>query len=166
MARRASRPRSSTSTSLTLHPVLTPPTATMPLFHPRRIAILLCVAVVCVYAEKHAASIASMSIPEIEDKLQVLPLFPSSTTPTDHSTIGMRPRSRPQYLQARHLPSDLHPHLPHLRRPLSRLASRQCPPRNPLHLRAAELPPRAMSTKYRPFLPLRHGRFRCRWSAR
>lgn len=36
----------------------------------RRIAILLAFAAVCVYAEKHA-SIASMSIPEIEDKLQV-----------------------------------------------------------------------------------------------
>jgi zinc transporter 7 len=50
----------------------------MPLFHPRRIAVLLCVAIVCVYAEKHAASIASMSIPEIEGKLQVHPT-PSPT---------------------------------------------------------------------------------------
>lgn len=39
-------------------------------FHPRRVAILLLVAVAYVYAEKHAASIASMSIPEIEDQLQ------------------------------------------------------------------------------------------------
>jgi zinc transporter 7 len=37
----------------------------------RRIAIVLAFAAVCVYAEKHASSIASMSIPEIEDKLQV-----------------------------------------------------------------------------------------------
>ncbi|KAH8651526.1 putative histidine-rich membrane protein KE4 like protein [Tricladium varicosporioides] len=42
----------------------------MAFFHPRRIAILLLVAVAYVYAEKHVASIASMSIPEIEDKLQ------------------------------------------------------------------------------------------------
>jgi hypothetical protein len=41
------------------------------LFHPRRVAILLLVAVAYVYAEKHAASIESMSIPEIEGKLQV-----------------------------------------------------------------------------------------------
>ncbi|XMA18192.1 hypothetical protein WAI453_010983 [Rhynchosporium graminicola] len=47
----------------------------MPLFHPRRLAVLLCVAAVCVYAEKHAASIATMSIPEIEDKLQECPLI-------------------------------------------------------------------------------------------
>ncbi|TVY32684.1 Zinc transporter [Lachnellula subtilissima] len=43
-------------------------------FHPRRVALLLLVAVAFVYAEKHAASIASMSIPEIEDKLQECPL--------------------------------------------------------------------------------------------
>ncbi|KAF4627218.1 hypothetical protein G7Y89_g10939 [Cudoniella acicularis] len=42
----------------------------MAFFHPRRLAVLLLVAVAYVYAEKHAASIASMSIPEIEDKLQ------------------------------------------------------------------------------------------------
>jgi hypothetical protein len=43
----------------------------MPFFAPRRVAILLSVAVAFVCAEKHAASIASMSVPEIEDKLQV-----------------------------------------------------------------------------------------------
>ena len=37
----------------------------------RRISILLAFAAVCVYAEQHASSIASMSVPEIEDKLQV-----------------------------------------------------------------------------------------------
>lgn len=41
----------------------------------RRIAILLAFAAVCVYAEKHASSIASMSIPEIEDKLQVSEVY-------------------------------------------------------------------------------------------
>merc|ERR1711939_602271 len=55
-------------------------TATMPLFHPRRIAILLCVAIACVYAEKHAASIATMSVPEIEDKLQECPLVQDLNT--------------------------------------------------------------------------------------
>ena len=43
----------------------------MTFFAPRRVAILLVVAVAFVYAEKHAASIASMSMPEIEEKLQV-----------------------------------------------------------------------------------------------
>jgi zinc transporter 7 len=43
----------------------------MAYLHPRRIAILLAFAVVCVCAQKHAASVAAMSIPEIEDKLQV-----------------------------------------------------------------------------------------------
>ncbi|KAK0120409.1 hypothetical protein ONS96_010624 [Cadophora gregata f. sp. sojae] len=52
----------------------------MPLFHPRRIAILLCVAIVCVYAEKHAASIASMSTSEIEEKLQECPLVQDLNT--------------------------------------------------------------------------------------
>ncbi|CAG8954752.1 hypothetical protein HYFRA_00004677 [Hymenoscyphus fraxineus] len=42
----------------------------MPFFHPRRVAILLLAAVVFVVAEKHASSIALMSVPEIEDKLQ------------------------------------------------------------------------------------------------
>merc|ERR1712093_613689 len=55
-------------------------TATMPLLHPRRIAILLCVAIACVYAEKHAASIATMSVPEIEDKLQECPLVQDLNT--------------------------------------------------------------------------------------
>jgi zinc transporter 7 len=38
---------------------------------PRRVAILLAFAIACVYAEKHAASVASMSVPEIAEKLQV-----------------------------------------------------------------------------------------------
>jgi zinc transporter 7 len=38
---------------------------------PRRVAILLAFALACVYAEKHAASVASMSVPEIAEKLQV-----------------------------------------------------------------------------------------------
>lgn len=42
----------------------------MTFFHPRRVVILLAFVTVCVYAEKHAASIASMSVPEIEEKLQ------------------------------------------------------------------------------------------------
>jgi hypothetical protein len=47
------------------------PQSTMAYVQLRRIAIVLAFAAVCVYAEKHASSIASMSIPEIEDKLQV-----------------------------------------------------------------------------------------------
>lgn len=43
----------------------------MPFFHPRRLAVLLLVAAAYVYAEKHVASIASMSVPEIEEQLQV-----------------------------------------------------------------------------------------------
>ena len=43
----------------------------MAFFSPRQVAILLLCAVAFVYAEKHAASIASMSVPEIEHKLQV-----------------------------------------------------------------------------------------------
>ncbi|EHK96737.1 putative Histidine-rich membrane protein KE4 like protein [Glarea lozoyensis 74030] len=42
----------------------------MPFFQPRRVAILLLMVAAYVYAEKHHASIASMSIPEIEDELQ------------------------------------------------------------------------------------------------
>jgi hypothetical protein len=42
----------------------------MAYFQPRRVAMLLVVVAACVYAENHAASIASMSVPEIEDKLQ------------------------------------------------------------------------------------------------
>ncbi|RDW69844.1 hypothetical protein BP6252_08864 [Coleophoma cylindrospora] len=46
----------------------------MAFFHPRRVAVLLLCAVAYVYAEKHAASIAAMSIPEIESQLQECPL--------------------------------------------------------------------------------------------
>ncbi|RDW80968.1 hypothetical protein BP5796_05666 [Coleophoma crateriformis] len=46
----------------------------MAIFHPRRVAVLLLCAVAYVYAEKHAASIAAMSIPEIESQLQECPL--------------------------------------------------------------------------------------------
>ncbi|PBP16383.1 putative Histidine-rich membrane protein KE4 like protein [Diplocarpon rosae] len=37
---------------------------------PRSIALLLCAALMCVYAEKPSASIAAMSIPEVEEALQ------------------------------------------------------------------------------------------------
>jgi hypothetical protein len=43
----------------------------MPLLHPRNALFLLCIAIACVYAEKASSSIASLSIPEIEEKLQV-----------------------------------------------------------------------------------------------
>jgi len=64
----------------------------MPLFHPRRIAILLCVAIACVYAEKHAASIATMSVPEIEDKLQVSSCCPPTLLllPTQNQLLDPR----------------------------------------------------------------------------
>lgn len=43
----------------------------MALLYPHRVVLVLAIATACVYAQKHAASIASMSISEIEDKLQV-----------------------------------------------------------------------------------------------
>ncbi|KAI9053197.1 hypothetical protein LZ554_003463 [Drepanopeziza brunnea f. sp. 'monogermtubi'] len=65
----------------------------MAFIHPRRISLLLCVAIalVGVYAEKHAASVASMSIPEIEDALQECPLvqdlnaYQAATSPATSS---------------------------------------------------------------------------------
>lgn len=46
----------------------------------RRTAIVLIVAAIAsVYAQKHAASIASMSVPEIEEQLQVR--FPARCSP-------------------------------------------------------------------------------------
>ncbi|RDL30324.1 Uncharacterized protein BP5553_10202 [Venustampulla echinocandica] len=67
----------------------------MAFFQPRRLAILLLVAVTYVYAEKHASSVASMSIPEIEDKLQQcafvqdLNTFKAATSP-ETSTLSSR----------------------------------------------------------------------------
>ncbi|QSZ34576.1 hypothetical protein DSL72_006170 [Monilinia vaccinii-corymbosi] len=46
----------------------------MAFLKPRHAALLLSIAVVCVYAQGHATSVASMSLPEIEDKLQQCPL--------------------------------------------------------------------------------------------
>jgi zinc transporter 7 len=43
----------------------------MPLLRLRHALLLSCVAIVYVYAERYSASIASMSMPEIEEKLQV-----------------------------------------------------------------------------------------------
>jgi zinc transporter 7 len=43
----------------------------MPLLRPRNALLLCCLAIACVYAEKAPSSVASMSIPEIEEKLQV-----------------------------------------------------------------------------------------------
>jgi hypothetical protein len=43
----------------------------MSLLKPRNVVLLLSIAIACVYAQGHASSIASMSLPEIEDKLQV-----------------------------------------------------------------------------------------------
>ena len=58
----------------------------MAFFAPRRVLAVLLVAVAIVYAEKHAASIASMSVPEIEEKLQVQARafpFPKTMKSTD-----------------------------------------------------------------------------------
>jgi hypothetical protein len=52
-------------------PVLTPMTITMPSFS-RRILLFLAIAVACVYANKNVASIAAMSLEDIESKLQVI----------------------------------------------------------------------------------------------
>ncbi|PBP15686.1 hypothetical protein BUE80_DR013583, partial [Diplocarpon rosae] len=46
------------------------PSDQMAFIRPRSIALLLCAALMCVYAEKHSASIAAMSIPEVEEALQ------------------------------------------------------------------------------------------------
>ncbi|KAK6599975.1 Histidine-rich membrane protein KE4-like protein 1 [Botrytis cinerea] len=46
----------------------------MSFFSPRRVALLFSIAVVCVYAQGHATSVASMSLPEIEEQLQQCPL--------------------------------------------------------------------------------------------
>ncbi|KAH8808725.1 Zinc/iron permease [Xylogone sp. PMI_703] len=46
----------------------------MALFQPRRTALLLCIAVAGVFASKHAASVAHMSIEDIEAGLQECPL--------------------------------------------------------------------------------------------
>ena len=45
--------------------------STMAFLAPRRLVAIILLLVAFVYAEKHAASIASMSIPEIEEKIQV-----------------------------------------------------------------------------------------------
>jgi hypothetical protein len=42
----------------------------MPLLRPRNALLLFCVTIACVYAEKVSSSVASMSIAEIEEKLQ------------------------------------------------------------------------------------------------
>ncbi|APA13228.1 hypothetical protein SS1G_13762 [Sclerotinia sclerotiorum 1980 UF-70] len=46
----------------------------MSFFRPRHAALLLSIAIVCVYAQGHATSVASMSLPEIEEQLQQCPL--------------------------------------------------------------------------------------------
>ncbi|ESZ93831.1 ZIP Zinc transporter [Sclerotinia borealis F-4128] len=48
----------------------------MSFFRPRHVALLLSIAIVCVYAQGqgHATSVASMSLPEIEEQLQQCPL--------------------------------------------------------------------------------------------
>jgi hypothetical protein len=47
------------------------PSPKMPLLRPRNALLLCCLAIACVYAEKASSSVAFMSIPEIEEKLQV-----------------------------------------------------------------------------------------------
>jgi len=47
---------------------------------PRNVVLLLSIAIACVYAQGHASSIASMSLPEIEDKLQECPLVEDLNT--------------------------------------------------------------------------------------
>ncbi|KAM3080404.1 hypothetical protein ACMFMG_005359 [Clarireedia jacksonii] len=46
----------------------------MSFLKPRNVVLLFSIAIACVYAQGHASSIASMSLPELEDKLQECPL--------------------------------------------------------------------------------------------
>jgi hypothetical protein len=55
----------------------------MPLLEFRRAALLLCILSVCVCAEKAAASVSALSIPEIE--IQLLPLSPCDQIDADAS---------------------------------------------------------------------------------
>jgi hypothetical protein len=153
--------QSSPPIPLTASPV---PTTKMAVFHPRRLAILLGLAIVCVYAEKHATSIASMSIPEIEGKLQVRrapcigPLVPHPA----HKAPGMPSRSRPQQLQTSDVPADFESYIAHIRGAVPRQPSRECHPRYTLHLRPSQFPPRVMSAEYRSLVSVCYGCV-CSW---
>jgi len=105
----------------------------MALFHPHRLALAFAIAIACVYAEKHAASIASMSISEIEDKLQVSYKLPPARASTNPSQ-GMPSCSRSQYVQARNFSANLDTYLAHLCCSLSGIASSKCAPRDALHI--------------------------------
>jgi hypothetical protein len=56
---------------LPLNTETSPSPPKMPLLRLRHALLLSCVAIVYVYAERYSTSIASMSMPEIEEKLQV-----------------------------------------------------------------------------------------------
>lgn len=55
--------------------------------------------------------------------------------------------------------------LPGLRRALPGQPSCQRSPRYIVHLRTTKLSPCIMPAQHRPLLALRHGSFRCRWTA-
>lgn len=135
----------------------------------RRITRLLLIAAVLllvrVQAEKHAASVASMSIHEIEVQLQVPSPsieFGALNMPIRLTTAAMPIGTRSQRLQASHQPPNLKLDLPNIRGPISWKPSTQRPSGDTLYLRASQLPARTMSAQHRPLLSLRHGGL-CSW---
>jgi len=144
----------------------------MPLLRPRNALLLLCAAIACVCAEKASSSIAAISIPEIEEKLQVCSVTTSRDLPfipcpgqrysnTLFRATGLSPRARSQYLQSRDLAPNFNFDITHLRCPLSWLASRQRPTCNIVHLWAPEFPPSTMSAEHRSLELVCHGGVRC-----
>ena len=144
----------------------------MPLLRPRNALLLLCAAIACVCAEKASSSIAAISIPEIEEKLQVCSVTTSRDLPfipcpgqrysnTLFRATGLSPRARSQYLQSRDLAPNFNFDITHLRCPLSWLASRQRLTRDTLHLRPSQFPFGTMSTEYRSLELICYGRLRC-----
>lgn len=62
--------------------------------------------------------------------------------------LDMLHRSGPQRAQGRPRPRTLNLHLPTLRCPLPRKPRRQCPPRDSIHLRSTQLPPRPLPDEH------------------
>lgn len=146
----------------------TPTSPKMPLLRPRNALLLFCVAIACVYAEKASFSIASMSMPEIEEKLQASrdlarsPIYLSLSLDSPFLTrqIGMPPRAGPKYPQTRDFTANVYFNVSDLRSPLPGLPSHERPPSNALHLWASEFPLGIMSAEYRSFELVCHGRVR------
>lgn len=118
--------------------------------------------------ETAAVDVSSLTSPQIEDQLQVINQGRVPTTNVSSSPLPeLLARPGPQCTQSCFgRVSRLKPDVQDLRFSVSWQSRCQCPPRDLVHLRAAQLSARTMPTQHRSLVAVRHGGLCCRRAVR